>query len=234
MYAISFGYDVCRCGLFRKFVGTLVHCVTSCMQLPCTAVKVSRDLKATKATDSDGTKPHPPSSAANPVPRSDAVLNCPACMATLCLDCQRWVGAWLLSSALLGLFIIPLFCKGKCFKTIRIIIGCFIPPLFCALPNVLLHHLSRHEVYPTQFRAMFALNCSISRDETLKYVPKADRKSRRREKRKNAQNSGSSQAASSQQEELYHPVKCNECSTEVAVFDKDEVFHFFNVLASRP
>ena len=23
------------------------------------------------------------------MPKSDAVLNCPACMATLCLDCQR-------------------------------------------------------------------------------------------------------------------------------------------------
>lgn len=25
------------------------------------------------------------------IPKSDAVLNCPACMATLCLDCQRLV-----------------------------------------------------------------------------------------------------------------------------------------------
>ena len=34
--------------------------------------------------------------------------------------------------------------------------------------------------------------------------------------------------------ELYHPVRCSECNTEVAVFDKDEVFHFFNVLPSAP
>ena len=33
-------------------------------------------------------------------------------------------------------------------------------------------------------------------------------------------------------EELYHPVKCQECETEIAVFDKDEVYHFFNVLES--
>ena len=36
-----------------------------------------------------------------------------------------------------------------------------------------------------------------------------------------------------QAEEIYHPVMCTECSTEVAVYDKDEVFHFFNVLASH-
>lgn len=26
-----------------------------------------------------------------PLPNSDAVLNCPACMTTLCLDCQRYM-----------------------------------------------------------------------------------------------------------------------------------------------
>ena len=33
-------------------------------------------------------------------------------------------------------------------------------------------------------------------------------------------------------EELYHPVRCQECETEIAVYDKDEVYHFFNVLES--
>ncbi|KAK3093334.1 hypothetical protein FSP39_014205 [Pinctada imbricata] len=30
-----------------------------------------------------------------------------------------------------------------------------------------------------------------------------------------------------------HPVRCNECNTVVAVMDHDEVYHFFNVLASH-
>ena len=34
--------------------------------------------------------------------------------------------------------------------------------------------------------------------------------------------------------ELYHPVRCVQCNTEVAVYDKDEVYHFFNVLTSAP
>jgi hypothetical protein len=32
----------------------------------------------------------------------------------------------------------------------------------------------------------------------------------------------------------YHPVRCTVCSTEVGVYDADEVYHFFNVLASEP
>lgn len=33
-------------------------------------------------------------------------------------------------------------------------------------------------------------------------------------------------------EEVYHPVRCEQCNTEVGVFDKDEVYHFFNVISS--
>ena len=33
-------------------------------------------------------------------------------------------------------------------------------------------------------------------------------------------------------EDVYHPVRCAECKTEVGVFDSDEVYHFYNVLAS--
>eukprot|EP00271_Cylindrocystis_brebissonii_P002819 TRINITY_DN13600_c0_g1_i1.p1 TRINITY_DN13600_c0_g1~~TRINITY_DN13600_c0_g1_i1.p1 ORF type:complete len:164 (-),score=27.31 TRINITY_DN13600_c0_g1_i1:533-1024(-) len=32
--------------------------------------------------------------------------------------------------------------------------------------------------------------------------------------------------------DVFHPVKCAECSTDVAVFDSDEVFHFYNVIPS--
>lgn len=31
----------------------------------------------------------------------------------------------------------------------------------------------------------------------------------------------------------FHPVHCSVCDTEVAAFDKDEVYHFFNILASN-
>lgn len=31
----------------------------------------------------------------------------------------------------------------------------------------------------------------------------------------------------------YYSVKCDVCSTRVAVYDQDEVYHFFNVLSSH-
>ncbi|NXG91620.1 EAPP protein, partial [Stercorarius parasiticus] len=109
------------------------------------------------------------------VPNSDAVLNCPACMTTLCLDCQR------------------------------------------------------HESYKTQYRAMFVMNCVVNKEEILKYRKKVKKRSK---KMKHSQETASIQS-NEEEEEVYHPVLCTECSTEVAVMDKDEVFHFFNVLASH-
>ncbi|XP_068802531.1 E2F-associated phosphoprotein [Struthio camelus] len=109
------------------------------------------------------------------VPNSDAVLNCPACMTTLCLDCQR------------------------------------------------------HESYKTQYRAMFVMNCSVNKDEILKYRKKLKKRNKKMRHSKESTSIQSNQ----EEEEVYHPVMCTECSTEVAVMDKDEVFHFFNVLASH-
>lgn len=109
------------------------------------------------------------------VPNSDAVLNCPACMTTLCLDCQR------------------------------------------------------HESYKTQYRAMFVMNCFVNKEEILKYRKKVKK---RNKKRKHSEETTPAQS-NQEEEEVYHPVLCTECSTEVAVMDKDEVFHFFNVLASH-
>ncbi|CAN8022798.1 unnamed protein product [Ixodes persulcatus] len=100
-----------------------------------------------------------------PLPTSDAVLNCPACMSVLCLDCQR------------------------------------------------------HEIYNTQYRAMFVKNCVVSDTEVLKCPPS-------RSKRK--KNSG----GADDPRDLFRPVRCRVCKTEVAVVDRDEVFHFFNVIAS--
>ncbi|NWS73679.1 EAPP protein, partial [Crotophaga sulcirostris] len=108
------------------------------------------------------------------VPNSDAVLNCPSCMTTLCLDCQR------------------------------------------------------HESYKTQYRAMFVMNCIVNKEEILKYRKKLKKRSKKMKRSEET-----SVQSNEEEEEVYHPVLCTECSTEVAVMDKDEVFHFFNVLASH-
>lgn len=70
---------------------------------------------------------------------------------------------------------------------------------------------------------MFVLNCKVLKDEVLRYKPK-QKKHRRKEE-------GASKDCSS---DAFNPVRCNVCNTEVAVYDTDDVFHFFNVLASNP
>ncbi|XP_015271884.1 PREDICTED: E2F-associated phosphoprotein [Gekko japonicus] len=113
------------------------------------------------------------------IPSSDAVLNCPACMTTLCLDCQR------------------------------------------------------HEKYRTQYRAMFVMNCSVIKEEILKYKGPLNKKIKKAHKKIKQSSESVAGLEKQEEEEIYHPVKCTECSTEVAVLDKDEIFHFFNVLASH-
>jgi len=89
--------------------------------------------------------------------------------------------------------------------------------------------LRRHESYKTQYRAMFVMNCFVNKEEILKYRKKVKK---RNKKRKHSEETTPAQS-NQEEEEVYHPVLCTECSTEVAVMDKDEVFHFFNVLASH-
>ena len=78
-----------------------------------------------------------------------------------------------------------------------------------------------------QYRAMFVMNCCIIRDEVLTYMPKSNQKSRKRNRKARVDKN----AAIVDEDEKYNPVRCSKCNTEVAVYDKDEVFHFFNVLA---
>lgn len=97
----------------------------------------------------------------------------------------------------------------------------------------------RHEKYRTQYRAMFVMNCVVKRDEVLRYKTQQENKQRKRKRRKQQQTEAAADEAvgagpsGMDADEVYHPVRCSECSTEVAVFDKDEVYHFFNILASH-
>ena len=88
----------------------------------------------------------------------------------------------------------------------------------------------RHEIYNQQYRAMFVLNCSVDRTQKLKYS--LSKSARRKGGGKGKGSKGSNEAKDDDDSEDYNPVKCETCSTEVAVFDKDEVYHFFNVIAS--
>lgn len=76
---------------------------------------------------------------------------------------------------------------------------------------------------------MFVLNCTILRDEVLHVKP--PKKGQKQRKRKKTQKIHS-EVEDEDDSGPYHPVQCTICSTEVAVYDSDEIFHFFNVLPS--
>jgi hypothetical protein len=88
----------------------------------------------------------------------------------------------------------------------------------------------RHEHYKTQYRAMFVFNCNIKQTEQLKF-PKEETKSSKKCKNKSEDMTGSS---STVEYELFRPVECSSCKAEVGVYDeKEEIYHFFNILASH-
>ncbi len=89
--------------------------------------------------------------------------------------------------------------------------------------SVLCLDCQRHEAYKHQYRAMFVMNCVIDHSEKLTY-PKTTEKKKKGKK---------SKTDDEDLKELFHPVKCSKCSTQVAVFDDEEIYHFFNVIASH-
>eukprot|EP00898_Chlorokybus_atmophyticus_P000876 jgi/Chlat1/178/Chrsp1S03250 len=101
---------------------------------------------------------------------SDAILSCPCCLETVCLDCQR------------------------------------------------------HELYHMQFRAMFVRNVQVQ--DKLMTTP-AQRLSKQRQASQTS--AGQGHAPQPQDNEHYRSVECSTCGTEVAMLDKDSVYHFFNV-----
>ncbi|KAH8550492.1 E2F-associated phosphoprotein [Umbelopsis sp. PMI_123] len=70
----------------------------------------------------------------------------------------------------------------------------------------------RHEIYPNQYRAMFVTNCRPNFAERFRY------------KDSNEESGGG--------DDLYYPVNCDICKTHIAMFDREEVYHFFHVIAS--
>lgn len=86
---------------------------------------------------------------------------------------------------------------------------------------------------------MFVMNCTVKKEEVLRYQTQPDKKHRNRKRRRGQKADGTEAEAADpapagmDADEVYHPVQCSECSTEVGVFDKEEVYHFFNILASH-
>jgi len=70
---------------------------------------------------------------------------------------------------------------------------------------------------------MFVLNCTVNVEEQLRY-PCGKKKGRWKKDKEATENSS---------DELFNAVNCDKCTTQVGVIDTDEVYHFFNVVASH-
>ena len=75
---------------------------------------------------------------------------------------------------------------------------------------------------------MFVFNCQINEQEELKY-PKGEEESKRKFKKNKKPIANDSTI----EYDVYKPVECINCNTGVGVYDSNEIYHFFNVLASH-
>ncbi|KAI8826894.1 E2F-associated phosphoprotein-domain-containing protein [Fimicolochytrium jonesii] len=90
------------------------------------------------------------------------------------------------------------------------------------------HDCQQHELYETQFRAMFFENCTVDTAVQLKYPVQ---KPPNRKKRK-ALTEAEQDQDGEDDDAVFWPVRCDTCTTQVGVMDAEEVVHFFNVIAS--
>ena len=95
----------------------------------------------------------------------------------------------------------------------------------------------RHEVYKTQYRAMFSFNCRV--DFGKKLQPKSSkrkgvtRRMGKEEEDDDEDHDGAgSESSKVKKKKNYYETRCCVCNTQVAVYDDHEVYHFFNVLSS--
>ena len=59
-------------------------------------------------------------------------------------------------------------------------------------------------------------------------------KVKRKRQREGEEGSGNSAAVKPVPEEIFHPVFCEVCDAKLGLYDCDEVFHFWGVIASEP
>lgn len=83
----------------------------------------------------------------------------------------------------------------------------------------------RHVSYKNQYRAMFTFNTKIDKENPVEPINKTNKK------RKKSKNQWTN-IVESNDDLIFYPVSCSHCSTEVAVVDSEEVYHFYNTLAS--
>ena len=90
--------------------------------------------------------------------------------------------------------------------------------------TVLCLDCQRHVEHTEQYRAMFVTNCKVNCEYQLFYRP-SKRQGKTRWERVEVL-----RPQDHDPQELFFPVQCIYCETEVAVYDHDEIYHFHNVI----
>eukprot|EP01018_Ginkgo_biloba_P021905 Gb_29533 [translate_table: standard] len=83
---------------------------------------------------------------------------------------------------------------------------------------------------------MFVLNCKIVANQRLRLPAKSKRKQKNLRKAKGQPIGSDTSLPEATEEnvkdEVFKPICCSICQTEVAVLDEDEIYHFYNVMPS--
>ncbi len=78
---------------------------------------------------------------------------------------------------------------------------------------------------------MFVRGCEVDKTETLQHVPSAGSRAKKANS-KNKSKTKQTQPKEEEEGESFNPIRCSFCKITLGVYDKDEVYHFFNVIAS--
>lgn len=90
----------------------------------------------------------------------------------------------------------------------------------------------RHVKFNTQYFATEVVNCVVDSAEQLVFDAKTRRKKPARKATSAAAASGTPGVAPAGQE-VYAPLRCRTCNTEVGVQDEDGAYHLFHVIPAE-
>lgn len=146
--------------------------------------------------------------------QSDAILSCPLCFTTVCVECQQHD---VYENQFRAMF--TLNCKYV------LLFSCS----QCDSAFLLVSSVKLHVLIDTSYTHIYLNIYRIDTSQTVKHSAIGSVTGKRK------RNTTSTQTAATE-EQNYHPVLCAVCDTEIGVREidaKNGVFHFYNVVASN-
>lgn len=98
----------------------------------------------------------------------------------------------------------------------------------------------RHQTYWNQFRAVFVKNCNVLKQKEIKYRTDESMHELTKRKPKNERirpweyvDTILVEDEHNFEQEIYYPVHCGVCDTEVGIMDEEGIYHFHDVVPSE-